>query len=60
MTDDSTRMVFDMSDARIRETETAFHRYLFSQIDWDARLLALDGPRGVGKTSAARICFCSI
>ena len=51
MTDDGIRMVFDMSYARIRETETDFHRYLFSQIDWDARLLALDGPRGVGKTT---------
>ena len=51
MTDDSIRMVFDLSNARIRETETDFHRYLFSQIDWDARLLALDGPRGVGKTT---------
>ena len=51
MTDNSIRMVFDMSDARIRETDTAFHRYLFSQMDWDARLIALDGPRGVGKTT---------
>jgi len=51
MTEDAIRMIFDMSDERIRETETAFHRYLYSEIDWDARLIALDGPRGVGKTT---------
>ena len=51
MTEDAIRMIFDMSDERIRETETAFHRYLYSEVDWNARLIALDGPRGVGKTT---------
>ena len=51
MTEDSTRAILDMSSARIRETDSAFHRYLFDQIDWDARLVALDGPRGAGKTT---------
>ena len=51
MTEDAIRMIFDMSDERIRETETVFHRYLYSEVDWNARLIALDGPRGVGKTT---------
>ena len=51
MTDENIRMIYDMSAERIRETDTAFYRYLYSQIDWDSRVVALDGPRGVGKTT---------
>ncbi len=51
MTEDSIRMVFDMSEERIRDAETGFHRYLYGELDWDARMVALDGPRGVGKTT---------
>ena len=48
MTEENIRMIYDMSAERIRETDTSFHRYLFGEIDWDARVVALDGPRGVG------------
>ena len=51
MTEENVRMIYDMSADRIRETETSFHRYLFNEIDWDSRVVALDGPRGVGKTT---------
>ena len=51
MTEENIRMIYDMSADRIRETDTSFHRYLFSEIDWDSRVVALDGPRGVGKTT---------
>ena len=51
MTDNNIRMIYDMSAERIRETDTAFHRYLYPQVDWDSRVVALDGPRGVGKTT---------
>lgn len=51
MTEESVQMIYDMSADRIRETETSFHRYLFDEIDWDSRVVALDGPRGVGKTT---------
>ena len=51
MTEENIRMIYDMSAERIRETDTSFHRYLFGEIDWDARVVALDGPRGVGKTT---------
>ena len=51
MTDDSIRMIYDMSADLIRETDTSLHRFLYPEIDWDSRLVALDGPRGVGKTT---------
>lgn len=51
MTEENIRMIYDMSAERIRETDTSFHRYLFGEIDWDTRVVALDGPRGVGKTT---------
>ena len=51
MTEEVIQTIYDMSAERIRETDTSFHRYLYDQIDWDARVVALDGPRGVGKTT---------
>ena len=51
MTEENIRVIYDMSADRIRETDTSFHRYLFTEIDWDSRVVALDGPRGVGKTT---------
>ena len=51
MNNENIRMIYDISAGRIRETDTSFHRYLYSQIDWDSRVVALDGPRGVGKTT---------
>lgn len=35
----------------IRETNTAFHRYMYTRINWDARMIGLMGPRGIGKTT---------
>lgn len=35
----------------LRETTTSFHRYMYSRINWDARMVGLMGPRGVGKTT---------
>ena len=51
MTEEEIQLAFDVSRARIREVETRFHRYLYSDIDWNVRILALNGPRGVGKTT---------
>ena len=51
MTEEDIQLAFDVSRARIREVETRFHRYLYSDIDWNVRILALNGPRGVGKTT---------
>ncbi len=35
----------------LRETTTTFHRYLYDRINWDARMIGLMGPRGIGKTT---------
>lgn len=35
----------------LNATQSTFHRYVFSDIKWDDRMLALVGPRGVGKTT---------
>ena len=48
---DNIKTIYEISDSLVREIETSFHRYLYSEIDWDSRVVALDGPRGVGKTT---------
>ena len=35
----------------LRETNTSFHRYLYSKINWNSRMIGITGPRGVGKTT---------
>ena len=35
----------------LRDAPTDFHRYLYSEIDWDDRLIGIKGPRGAGKTT---------
>ena len=38
-------------DTLLRDTPTRHHRYMYSRIDWENRLVGLVGPRGVGKTT---------
>lgn len=38
-------------DKLLRETTTSFHRYMYDKIDWNARMIGLLGPRGIGKTT---------
>lgn len=35
----------------LQETDIRFHRYMYSRINWDSRMIGLTGPRGVGKTT---------
>lgn len=35
----------------LKETSTSFHRYMYTRINWDARMIGLMGPRGIGKTT---------
>lgn len=35
----------------LRELNTDFHRYIYSRINWNSRMIGLTGPRGVGKTT---------
>ncbi len=36
---------------RLKSTPTDVHRYMYDRIDWNARLVGLTGPRGVGKST---------
>ena len=38
-------------DKLLRETTPTFHRYMYNRIDWNARIVGLLGPRGIGKTT---------
>lgn len=38
-------------DKLLRETTSTFHRYMYNRVDWQARIVGLLGPRGVGKTT---------
>ncbi len=35
----------------LRETTSGFYRYMYERINWEARMIGLTGPRGVGKTT---------
>ena len=35
----------------LSQTDTTFLRYLYSRIDWNSRLIVIEGARGVGKTT---------
>lgn len=35
----------------LEQTTSAFHRYMYEQVSWEARMFGLVGPRGVGKTT---------
>lgn len=38
-------------DKLLRETSTKFHRYMYTKINWDTRMIGIVGPRGIGKTT---------
>ncbi|MFW5889974.1 MAG: ATP-binding protein [Marinilabiliaceae bacterium] len=35
----------------LKETDTRFFRYIYTDINWNNRMIGLTGPRGVGKTT---------
>lgn len=43
--------LYKTSSRLVANTETLFHRYLYRQISWSARVIAIKGARGVGKTT---------
>ena len=43
--------LFPRFQALVARTDTRFVRYLYHQIDWNNRLIAIVGSRGVGKTT---------
>jgi len=43
--------LYELFRALLDETDTTFVRYLHDEIDWNGRMLAVVGARGVGKTT---------
>lgn len=43
--------LFDKYHRKLSKIDLRFKRYLYSQINWDARFIGIKGPRGVGKTT---------
>lgn len=43
--------LYIISERKINEVSTAFHRYLYNRINWENRIIGLKGGGGVGKTT---------
>lgn len=54
MTTEDMEELLATSDRMVGATETAFHRYLATQIDWRDRLVCIEGARGTGKSTLMR------
>jgi len=43
--------LIEFMEGQLKQTTSTFHRYMFEQISWEARMFGLVGPRGVGKST---------
>jgi uncharacterized protein len=43
--------LYDLHDSYIRKTKLEYKRYLIDEINWESKLIAIKGPKGVGKTT---------
>ena len=43
--------LFERFTIKLRTVTSDFHRYLYEQINWNNRLIAIKGARGTGKTT---------
>ncbi len=43
--------LFEQFQKLLREINTDFIRYIYTEINWKSRMIGLTGPRGVGKTT---------
>ncbi len=43
--------LFSTSKNLLNQVDNSFFRFLFDQIDWNQRMIAIKGPRGSGKTT---------
>ena len=48
---DKMDKLFQFSASRVNSVDPSFKRYLWNKINWDNRLIAITGARGVGKTT---------
>ena len=44
-------ILFSTSKNLLNQVDNSFFRFLFDQIDWNQRMIAIKGPRGSGKTT---------
>ena len=51
MEDTELQPLFDNYHRKIAKISLNFKRYLYSQINWNARMIGIKGARGVGKTT---------
>ncbi len=51
MTQEEFQQVENVYNTRLSRVSVRFVRYLYGQINWDARLIGIKGARGVGKTT---------
>lgn len=45
------RPIVDFYHSKLSQTDLEFKRYLYGQINWNARVIGIRGERGVGKTT---------
>jgi len=43
--------LFEQSKKLLKETDSSFFRYIYTEINWENRMIGLTEPSGVGKTS---------
>ena len=41
----------EFMENQLKQTTSAFHRYMYDKISWTSRMFGLVGPRGVGKST---------
>lgn len=51
MEDKELQLLFGNYHRKIAKISLGFKRYLYYQINWNARMIGIKGPRGVGKTT---------
>lgn len=53
--------LYDAYYSKLAQTSTEFMRYLYDEINWEARIIGIKGARGVGKTTLLlqriKMCF---
>ena len=43
--------LIEFMEGQLKQTTSAFHRYMYDKISWESRMFGLVGPRGVGKST---------
>lgn len=43
--------LYNYMDEMLKRIPVSFHRYMYTQVNWNSRLVGIMGPRGVGKST---------